>query len=326
MTARNWILAAASIVVLLAVLLVHSNVHSASSKLPGPHWPIDNSSPSAIEADLKKGVLRPTFADLAYADDSPFEKLDLYLPKQRNSLAPLVIWIHGGAFHAGDKRSMPRRNFGPPPLLAGTMQPYQEQVPDAIGLIAKGYAVVSLNYRLASEETDEARTAGFQDGKSAVRFLRANASKYNLDPSKFAVWGNSAGGYIAAILGVTGDQMTIFDNPTSPDARVSNAVQAVVVWFGTIDGIFFPPDIRTVHYIPMAKVLPPFLIAHGDTDQRVPVESARKLNAALLSAGASSTLTILHGAGHSDPAFMATQMIPTFAFLDKVLGRQGDPH
>src|SRR5208283_1386301 len=243
------------------------------------HFPLDNSLPSIVAADERQRVLRPTFADLPYSGKSPFEKLDLYLPSDQLSPAPLVIWIHGGGFWAGDKRSMPRRQFGPPPKLLGPGGPFQIQVPDVVALTAKGYAVVSLNYRLIYQKGEhiyKAAIAGFQDGKSAVRFLRANSRKYNLDPKKFAVWGDSAGGYMAAMLGVTGDQATMFDDPTSPNAGISSAVQAVVVWYGAVDADFLSPDIRMVHYIPTAKKLPPFLIANGKDDPNVSAANAQR--------------------------------------------------
>jgi acetyl esterase/lipase len=189
-------------------------------------------------SEKANAVLRPMIADLAYADKSPFQKLDLYLPTPGNNPSPLVIWIHGGGFTVGDKRSMPHRNLGPPvprhPTPAGPRGPYQIQVPDVSALTAKGYAVVSLNYRLGFSMYTDA-VAAIQDGKAAVRFLRANASKYRLDPTRFAVWGNSAGGYMAAMLGVTGDQPTTFDDATLGNADVSSAVQAVVVWYGAED-------------------------------------------------------------------------------------------
>jgi len=288
------------------------------------HFPLDNSSPSVVTADERQGVMRPAFADLPYSGKSPFEKLDLYLPSGQHSPAPLVIWIHGGGFKAGDKQSMPRRDFGPPPQRLGPGGPFQIQVPDVSALTARGYAVVSLNYRLIHKEGEhiyKAAIAGFQDGKSAVRFLRANADRYNLDSQKFAVWGDSAGGYIAAMLGVTGDQPTIFDDPASPNARVSSAVQAVVVWYGAVDADFLSPDIRMVHYIPTAKVLPPFLIANGEADPNVSAANARRLHEALVKAGANSALTLIPGAGHEDPTFMATQMIPAFTFLDEAFRR-----
>ena len=203
------------------------------------------------------------------------------------------------------------------------MGPYQIQVPDVAALTHKGYAVVSLNYRLLRRPGDRfvdfARPA-VQDGKAAVRFLRANAALYGLDPGKFAVWGNSAGGFIAAMLAVTGHHPTIFDDPALGNPDVSGAVQAAVIWYGAIE----PADqeMQLSHYIgEEAKIIPPFLIANGDADNSVPVGGAIRLNEELLTKGVKSTLAIVPGAGHEDPAFMATQMLPTFKFLDATFDR-----
>ena len=264
--------------------------------------------------------IEPTFSDLPYATQSPSQKLDLYLPVVKNGPAPLVIWIHGGGFRVGDKHSMPRRNFGPAPKPKGPDGPYQIQVPDVAALTREGYAVVSLNYRLLRRPGDRfvdfARPA-VQDGKAAVRFLRANAALYGLDPGKFAVWGNSAGGFIAAMLAATGDDPTIFDDPTLGSTDVSGSVRAAVIWYGAIE----VDDLSIAHYISAAKIIPPILIANGDADTSVPVVEAIRLNDELLKKGAKSTLMILSGAGHEDPAFMATQMLPTFKFLDATFGR-----
>lgn len=252
--------------------------------------------------------IKPAIHDLAYANKSPSEKHDLYLPTNITKPAPLVIWIHGGGFEVGDKSSMPRHDSGPP-----------IQVPNVAALVDKGYAVASFNYRLGRSFVEDA-LRGVQDGKAAVRFLRANASKYKLDPNRFAVWGNSAGGYMAAILGVTGDQRTIFDDPTLGDTSLSSAVQACVVWFGAEDRL--PPELRIATYLPTAKKLPAFRIVNGDADRTISVIQAQRLQTALQQAGATSTLTILPGAGHEDPAYMNTQMTPTFSFLDTVLGHE----
>ena len=264
---------------------------------------------ATLNAQSSDTIPRPTVEDLAYAETSPAEKLDLYLPKSSGSVVPLVIWIHGGGFRVGDKRSMPRRDFGPAPKPTSNDGPYQIQVPDVAALNAKGYAVVSLNYRLGMD-----LVPAVQDGKAAVRFLRANAAKYHLDPDKFAVWGNSAGGIMAGLLGVTGDQRTIFDDPSLGNADVSSAVQAVVIWFGAIDR-----DISK--HLSKAKCVPPFMIANGDADPVIWPLMAERLHDALIKAGVKSTLTILPGAGHEDPAFMATQMPPTISFLDKTFAR-----
>ncbi len=295
--------------VTLASLLSWTCAIAGSPDAPTP-------APAAGHEDWPE--IHPSITNLAYADTSPAEKLDLYLPAAGNAPAPLVIWIHGGAFMVGDKHSMPRHDFGPPPKPTGMFGPFQVQVPNTAALVARGYAVASLNYRL-SKSFLEGALPGVQDGKAAVRFLRANAGKYNLDPNRFAVWGNSAGGYMAAIIGVTGDQPTIFDDPTLGDTKVSSAVQACIIWYGAEDRL--PPKLQIANYLSSAKVLPAFLIANGDADQIISVNQARRLNDALKNAGAKSTLTILPGAGHEDPAYMTTQMAPCFDFLDDVLRR-----
>jgi acetyl esterase/lipase len=262
--------------------------------------------------------VHPTFADVAYAGTSPQEKLDLYLPRKTSGRAPLVIWIHGGHFNVGDKSAMPRRDFGPPPKPASPMDIVQIQVPDEVALTARGYAVVSMNYRMGADATPETVLAATQDAKAAVRFLRANAGRYGLDPGRFAVWGNSAGAYMAVMLGTTGDQATHLDDPSLGNPGVSGAVQAVVDWYGPMIGF----DDSPISYIPTARTLPAFLIANGAADPRVTPDNPQALQTALVRAGATSTLTILPGASHEDPAFMATQMAPTFAFLDRTFGRR----
>jgi acetyl esterase/lipase len=266
--------------------------------------------------------IEPGFRDLAYADESPSERLDLYVRTREKERAPLVIWIHGGAFVVGDKKSMPRRNFGPPPVQRSPMGPFQIQVPDVAALVAKGYAVVSLNYRLEGNNV-LGMIHATQDAKAAVRFLRANASKYSLDPARFAVWGNSAGGYMAAMLGLTGDRHSVFDEGALGNAGVSSAVQAVVVWYGAVavQGTYFPECLRMSFNLSSGQTYPPFLIANGDADLNVSLADAEAMQSLFLQAGVKSTLIVVPGAKHEDPVFMKTQMLPTFDFLDRVFGR-----
>ncbi len=302
----------------LALLLSNANANPPDTE-PAASATSPDAEPAATAEQQTWPEIKPSITDLAYAEKSPAEKLDLYLPAKGNAPAPLVIWIHGGGFTVGDKHSMPRRQFGPAPKPVGLFGPYQIQVPNVATLVAKGYAVVSLNYRLGTTFMDGVLPAT-QDGKAAVRFLRANAEKYNLDPNRFAVWGNSAGGYMAAIIAVTGDQPTIFDDPSLGNKSVSSAVQACVVWYGAVERL--SPELTIATYLPSAKVLPAFKIANGDADPIISASQAQRLHDALKKAGAKTTLTILPGAGHEDPAFMDTQMVPTFTFLDSALGRK----
>ena len=124
----------------------------------------------------------PTKADVAYASTSSSQVLDLWLPPNASGPVPLVIFIHGGAFKGGDKA-----------MEACNVQ----------ALLDRGYAVASVNYRLSGEAPFP---AAVQDAKAAVRYLRANATTYGINPDQIAAWGESAGGNLAAMLGVTGGQ------------------------------------------------------------------------------------------------------------------------
>jgi acetyl esterase/lipase len=289
----------------------------------------NSSEANSSEANSSKAVATTTpsetaarsLYDLAYADTSPQQRLDLYLPARAVNPAPLLIWVHGGGWRTGDKSSIAAR-YDPsasPPTPTDCTDIVQVQVPDVAALIAKGYAVASINYRL-----DRDPVAALKDAKAAVRFLRANASSYHLDPDRFAAWGDSAGGYTVIMLGVTGGQRTVFDDPTLGNPKVSSAVQAVVDWFGPTDASSMPGNVGTAEspytYIVAGRSLPPFRIAHGDADCIVPPQQSRHLQEALTKAGGVATLTILPGARHEDPAFMRTQLAPTVAFLDHTLG------
>ena len=155
-------------------------------------------------------VITPTVANLAYANASATEVLDLYLPAGAGPF-PVVVNIHAGGFALGDKGMVPGST--------------------AKALVAAGYAVASLNYRLSGEAVFPAAVL---DAKAAVRFLRANAAKYNLNPDKIAAFGQSAGGNLAAMLGTTGG-VAEFDDASLGNPGVSSNVQAVIDWFGPTD-------------------------------------------------------------------------------------------
>jgi acetyl esterase/lipase len=187
---------------------------------------------------------------------------------------------------------------------------------------SQGYAVASINYRLSQ---DAVFPAQIQDCKSAVRYLRANAQKYNLDPNRFAVWGSSAGGHLVAMLGTTGD-MNEFD--VGENLSVSSRVQAVVDYFGPTDFLQMEehrlpngmvhnsPDspeskliggniqdnpekaakANPITYI--TKDDPPFLIIHGDMDPLVPHHQSELLEAALKKAGVPVLFYTVKDGGH----------------------------
>ena len=225
----------------------------------------------------------------------------------------------------------------------------------AQALVDQGFAVASLNYRLSGEALFP---AGAQDVKAAVRYLRANADELGIDPDRFAARGSSAGGWLANMLGATGDQATVFDDPALGNGDTSSAVQAVVSWFGPTD--FATMDVQAedaaacagqaqVHdsadspesawlggalpdvpeitaqtdiasYLDGATALPPFYVAHGDSDCNVPDGQSLELAAALDAVGAAQTVSIVEGAGHADQAIDAQETEPPIAFIRQALG------
>jgi acetyl esterase/lipase len=155
-----------------------------------------------------------TITNLHYAGTTAAsQSLDLLLPANARLPLPLVVRFHGGGFSGGQKEM-------------------EESGTAANAILGKGYALASVNYRLSGEALFP---AGGKDAKAAVRWLRAHAADYGLDTDRFASWGESAGGYIAVLLGVTGDQPSVFDDDALGNPGVSSAVAAVVDWYGPVD-------------------------------------------------------------------------------------------
>ena len=287
-------------------------------------------TPSTVNGVARSAA--ETKTGIAYATASNSQTLDLYLPKSDGSKpVPVVVLIHGGAFKMGDS-SM--------------------EASHAQALLDKGIAAASVNYRLSGEAPFP---AGAQDVKASVRWLRANAAKYGLDPDRIGAWGESAGGWMANMLGATGDQATVFDDPTVNQDQ-SSAVRAVVSWFGPTDFTTMDaqanqtkctsPDVHgtagspesawlgepvatstkaqqtnLTAYVDTAKALPAWFLAHGDSDCQVSPGQSAELKAALEQKGVTPTYTILPGARHADPAFDQTQLTPSIDFLVAALSK-----
>src|SRR4051812_41159529 len=151
--------------------------------------------------------------DLKYVKDgSPAQALDLYLPSEKSDKSlPVIAYIHGGGWSGGSK--------------SGCW---------ALPEVKRGYAVVSIEYRFSQEAIFPAQ---IQDCKAAIRWLRANAKEYNLDAGHIGVWGDSAGGHLVALLGVTGDSKAFPAIGGNEDQ--SDRVQAVVDWYGPTDFLTF---------------------------------------------------------------------------------------
>jgi acetyl esterase/lipase len=239
------------------------------------------------------------FRDIVYQTNNGYrpQVVDIYVPSSPGP-HPLVLYIHGGGWSGGHTRhSGALADF--PKVLAS--------------LAAEGFTVASLEYRLSSEARFPAQ---LQDSNAALRFLRAHATEYRIDPSRVGVWGGSAGGHLAALTAVT-CRNTSLDAAAGTDG----CVQAAATWYGVYDfaGMSATPDgnaagatllgcdklcpgdriraVSPVTYIDAKD--PPFLLIHGDDDKVVPVAQSHIGEAALKKAGVSVQSIYIPAVDHS---------------------------
>jgi acetyl esterase/lipase len=293
---------------------------------PGPHYAIQDEPPPANTDHVKR-----KFLDISYANLSPAQKLDVYLPDEGAGPFPVIVSLHGGAFMGCDKADLQVL-----PMLEG---------------LKRGYAVVAVNYRLSWEAKFPALV---HDVKAAVRWIRANARRYHLDPDRIAAWGGSAGAYLASMLGTS--RVPELEDLSLGNPEQPSHVQAVVTWFGPTDflkmdeqlaesglqpepgaehsGANSPESLllgEQITKIPdlvkaanpetyITPAAPPFFLQHGTRDDTVPVQQsinfASKLEQVL---GKDRVrLELLEGAGHGDPQFETPDNVKkVLDFVDK---------
>lgn len=275
--------------------------------------------------------IKRKWLDVEYAKTSSAQKLNIYLPDEGEGPFPVIAFFHGGAFKFGDKAD-------------GQMTP-------ALDGVNRGYAVVSLNYRMSGEAKFPAYIT---DAKAAIRFLKANAGKYKLDPGKIAVWGDSAGGNIAS-LAATSCRVPELEDLSLGNETQNSCVRAAVDWFGPIDFLQMDEQFKKsgkgsanhseanspeslimggkLTDVPelvkkanpatyISAETPPFFIQHGTADDNVPTEQSINFAADLEKAGGREkvTLELLEGAGHGTSQFNEKSNIDkVFKFLDKYL-------
>jgi acetyl esterase/lipase len=250
-------------------------------------------------------------------------RMDILYPFTGYGPWPVVIYIHGGAWMGGSKID-----------FSGDI--------DLPALRQAGYMTVAVSYRLAPEYPFPAM---IEDIKCAVRYLRANADEYNLDPNRIGARGSSAGGHLVSLLGLA-DESAGWD--VGPYLDQSSRVQAVVDMYGPTDlgdpafsgpvrhaifallGVSDPTDELLALASPLTYVTPddpPFLILHGDQDDLVNLGQSQKLYDALAKAGVPAELIIVQGAGHGLKPLNGDYTVPTraqvtelmIAFLDRCL-------
>lgn len=261
----------------------------------------------------------------------PEQSLDLYRPAGSGP-APVVVFLHGGAWTGGDKSWV----AGGTPMRIEALR---------AALVAHGYAVAAVNYRLAPATT----YPGFVDDvEAAVRYLRGAAASLGLDPTKIAIAGESAGAHIAQLAALTAT------DPASGATAAGAQVEALVSFYGVSDPRALLADTTAAGCAPAAAGIvrqitgldpatpagrtaaaaaspithvsaqaPPTLLLHGRRDCTVPAVQSERLASALTAAGARAELVEIdadHGASafYVDPAIQAR----VIDFLDAALGRR----
>lgn len=298
-------------------------------RTPPPHYAITDAPPPASTDHIQR-----KFLDISYAQVSASQKLDIYLPEGFDGLFPVILAIHGGAFMGCDKADLQVL-----PMLEG---------------LKRGYAVVSINYRLSWEVQFPAL---IQDAKAAVRWIRANAQRYQLDPQRIAAWGGSAGGYLSTMLGTSAGIKELEDlslgNPDQPCT-----VQAIVAWYGPTNFLKMDEQLAASGMLPpvgyhhnesnspeslllggkiteipervkaanpetyIRPNAPPFFLQHGVKDAVVPVQQSIEFATKLKHVIGDDhvILDLIEGAEHADPSFESPQNVEkVLDFLDRCL-------
>lgn len=260
---------------------------------------------SLVAASPLLALADPTLEkDIAFLEENRSERMDAYLPgAEFPRPLPAILMIHGGGWRQGDKAERRTAEI-------------------CASLAEKGFAVFSTNYLLNVGYRDEqnklhltevAWPQNFYDCKSALRFLRREATRFGIDPARIGVMGTSAGGHLAMLLAATADEAGF--NQHGLHTEQSNAVSCVISLFGVADlqgkrltpftGSKLPASERAalektaspVTYL--KKTTAPFFLAHGTADKVIPVEESRTLAKLLEHLGIEHRYVELPEAPHS---------------------------
>ena len=272
-----------------------------------------------------KNVLR----EIAYATQSDAQKLDLYMPSPVSESCPVIVWLHPGGYTMGDKEGV---------------------VHVLDNILDRGYAVVSMNYRLADEACFPAQLL---DAKAAVRWIRANAVTYNLNKEAIAAWGVSAGSTFAALLGTTAN-VSELEDLSMGNSKESSHINAVVALIGPMDLLHMDSQLLQLGYQPLnddvasgismliggqltesperyqtinpatyiTSDCPPFYLQHGTADHFVPyLQSVNFARVLVDTIGQENvTLNLIEGVDHFDWDHNSSENVnKALDFLDRYL-------
>jgi acetyl esterase/lipase len=253
--------------------------------------------------------------DIAYmGSGDPAHRLDLYHPTKRQGDTPLIIWVHGGAWRSGTKGDVP-----------------------IIGMLEHGFAIASVEYRLTPQAAFPAQV---HDIKAAIRFLRSRATEYGVDAKRFFIAGSSAGGHLAALVGVS-TGVTELEGAESLGNVESSAVAAIVSFYGasnlqTILNQSTPYGLNV--RVPALQLLlggqpdekpekaklaspvahvdstdPALFLIHGDQDPQMPIEQSYELQRAYGQAKLQVQMHVVKGGLHGGSGFYEPEVLATVA-------------
>jgi acetyl esterase/lipase len=256
-------------------------------------------------------------------------ELDLWLPPAAGGPSPVVVFLHGGGWRLGSRHS------AGPAYAKADPGPFEQ-------FAQAGIAVASVDYRLSGEAIWPAQ---LHDAKAAVRWLRGRAAELTIDPDRIGAWGESAGGHLAELLGLTADDPTL-EGQVGVVGQ-SSRVAAVAAWYAPSDIGAVATDLGNDPTDPASRealligaaaptvpelaaqaspishvsaAAPPFLLLHGDADRMVPGIQSERLYSALSAAGTDVEIHLYDGANHMwlGAPDAATDAVPrTIAFLQR---------
>lgn len=263
----------------------------------------------ALHAKVTRDITFATVGDTAL-------KLDLHQPDSGQPVG-LIVWVHGGAWKAGSRKGAELK-----------------------GLTAHGWAIASVDYRLSTVARFPAQ---IHDIKAAIRFLRAHATDYGYPATPFVIAGSSAGGHLAALVGVSNGDAKL-EGTVGQNLGVSSDVKAIVDLYGASDLTTILAQ-STPHGIamrvPALELLlggqpdklpelarlaspvfqvdahdPPLLLMHGDRDPQMPINQSHEIQGAYEALGLPVVFKVHHGTGHGGPAFYSEESL---ALIDNFL-------
>lgn len=260
-------------------------------------------------------------ADIPFANVDGHElALDLYMPAAVEN-PPLLVWVHGGAWRAGSRKSVPTLAF-----------------------VEAGYALASVSYRLSGVAPFPAQS---HDIKGAIRFLRVRAADYGYDASRIGILGSSAGAHLAALVGVTNGDAGL-EGAVGGNLEQSSDIHAIVAYYPATNLVsildqstLFGLNLR----VPALEALlggpldeksglarlaspvfhvdagdPPLFLLHGDQDPQMPINQSHELHGAYKQHGLAAEFEVVHGSPHGGPAFYdAGRNAMVGSFLDEHL-------